>query len=40
MTALTGIQMEGNLIALELTADLLAGNIKGQTPEDLGLYHR
>jgi hypothetical protein len=32
--ALTGIQIEGNLIAPDMTTDLLAGEIKGQTPED------
>ena len=35
-----GIQIEGNLIAPDLTAEMLAGNTKdhkGQTPEDFGL---
>jgi hypothetical protein len=32
--ALAGIQIEGNLIAPDMTVDLLAGEIKGQTPED------
>lgn len=32
--ALTGIQIEGNLIAPDMTTDLLAGEIKGQTSED------
>ena len=39
-STLTGIQIEGNLIAPDLTADLLAGNTKehkGQTSEDFGL---
>ncbi|URD53493.1 Eco57I restriction-modification methylase domain-containing protein [Chroococcidiopsis sp. CCNUC1] len=38
--ALTGVQIEGNLIAPDLTADLIAGNTKehkGQTSEDFGL---
>ena len=29
-----GVQIEGNLIAPDMTVDLLAGEIKGQTPED------
>ncbi|HEY9600727.1 MAG TPA: N-6 DNA methylase [Allocoleopsis sp.] len=33
-TTLTGVQIEGNLIAPDMTTDLLAGEIKGQTPED------
>ncbi|MCC5636270.1 DUF559 domain-containing protein [Nostoc sp. CHAB 5844] len=33
---LTGIQIEGNLLAADMTAELLAGNFKGQTPEDFG----
>jgi hypothetical protein len=39
-STLTGVQIEGNLIAPDLTADLLAGNTKehkGQTSEDFGL---
>ncbi|WP_199249942.1 DNA methyltransferase [[Phormidium] sp. ETS-05] len=34
---LTAIQIEGNLIAPDMPAELLAGNIKGQAPEDFGL---
>ena len=37
MTALTGIQIEGNLIASDLTADIVAGELKGQLSEDFGL---
>ncbi|HEY9609637.1 Eco57I restriction-modification methylase domain-containing protein [Allocoleopsis sp.] len=33
-TTLIGVQIEGNLIAPDMTTDLLAGEIKGQTPED------
>ncbi|MGA7935725.1 MAG: N-6 DNA methylase, partial [Kovacikia sp.] len=34
---LTGIDIQGNLIAADLTPDLLTGVIKGQSPEDFGL---
>lgn len=34
VTTLTGVQVEGNLIAPDMTADLLTGSIKGQAPED------
>ncbi len=34
---LTCIDIQGNLIAADLTTDLLAGGIKGQSPEDFGL---
>lgn len=34
VVALAGIQIEGNLIAPDMTVDLLTGEIKGQTPED------
>ncbi len=34
---LTGIDIQGNLIAADLTPDLLTGGIKGQSPEDFGL---
>ncbi|MFM6401776.1 hypothetical protein [Planktothrix sp.] len=37
MTTLTGIQIEGNLIALDLTIDIVSGNFKGQLPENFGL---
>ncbi|MBN3890547.1 MAG: N-6 DNA methylase [Nostoc sp. JL31] len=33
---LTGVQIEGNLLAADMTAELLAGNFKGQAPEDFG----
>ncbi|MBD2560247.1 MULTISPECIES: Eco57I restriction-modification methylase domain-containing protein [Nostoc] len=33
---LAGVQIEGNLLAADITAELLAGNIKGQAPEDFG----
>ncbi|MEH1872489.1 Eco57I restriction-modification methylase domain-containing protein [Nostoc sp.] len=33
---LTGVQIEGNLLAADITAELLAGNVKGQAPEDFG----
>ncbi|MDZ8028322.1 MAG: Eco57I restriction-modification methylase domain-containing protein [Nostoc sp. DedQUE11] len=33
---LTGVQIEGNLLAADMTAELLAGNLKGQAPEDFG----
>ena len=33
---LTGIQIEGNLIAPDLTTELITGSVKGQTPEDFG----
>lgn len=35
-TAPTSIQIEGNLIAPDMLADLVAGNLKGQAPEDFG----
>lgn len=34
--ALAGIQIEGNLIAPDMTTELLAGNMKGQLSEDFG----
>lgn len=37
MATLTGIQIQGNLIAPDMTAELITGNIKGQNPEDFGL---
>lgn len=37
MPTLTAIQIQGNLIAPDMTAELIAGNIKGQNPEDFGL---
>ena len=36
-TELTGIHIEGNLIAPDMTADIATGEIKGQTPPDFGL---
>ena len=33
---LAGVQIEGNLLAADITAELLAGNVKGQAPEDFG----
>ncbi|WP_170861323.1 N-6 DNA methylase [Geitlerinema sp. PCC 9228] len=36
-TNLTGVQIEGNLIAPDMTEQLLEGDIKGQSPEDFGL---
>jgi len=30
------VQIEGNLLAPDMTADVMAGSIKGQTPEDFG----
>ena len=33
---LAGVQIEGNLLAADMTAELLAGNFKGQAPEDFG----
>jgi N-6 DNA Methylase len=33
---LAGVQIEGNLIAPDMTTELLAGNLKGQAPEDFG----
>lgn len=33
---LAGVQIEGNLIASDLTNELLAGNLKGQASEDFG----
>ena len=32
-----GVDIQGNLIAADLTTDLAAGEIKGQSPEDFGL---
>jgi len=37
MATLTGLHIEGNLIAADLTPDLLTGEVKGQSPEDFGL---
>ena len=37
MTTLTGIQIEGNLIALDLTIDIVSRDFKGQLPENFGL---
>jgi hypothetical protein len=34
---LTGIHVEGNLIAADLTYELTSGEIKGQLPKDFGL---
>ena len=34
---MTAIQIEGNLIAPDMTSDILAGDIKGQTAVDFGL---
>jgi hypothetical protein len=34
---LAGVQFEGNLLAADMTAELLAGSIKGQAAEDFGL---
>ncbi len=34
---LAGFQIEGNLLAADMTAELLVGNLKGQAPEDFGL---
>ncbi len=39
MSAVIGtlaVQIEGNLIASDMTADVMAGSIKGQTPSDFG----
>lgn len=36
-TNFTGVQIEGNLIAADITAELAEGSIKGQAPEDFGL---
>ncbi|MEH2387300.1 MAG: Zn-binding domain-containing protein [Nostoc sp.] len=33
---LAGVQIEGNLLAADITAELLASNVKGQAPEDFG----
>ncbi|WP_375477030.1 hypothetical protein [uncultured Nostoc sp.] len=33
---LTGVQIEGNLLAADMTAELLAGNLKEQASEDFG----
>ncbi|MHC5916246.1 MAG: Eco57I restriction-modification methylase domain-containing protein [Nostoc sp.] len=35
-TTLTAIQIEGNLLAPDMTAQMLEGRIKGQLPEDFG----
>ncbi|MEH1950327.1 MAG: N-6 DNA methylase [Nostoc sp.] len=35
-TTLTAIQIEGNLLAPDMTAQMLEGRIKGQSPEDFG----
>ena len=32
-----GVDIQGNLIAADLTTELSAGEIKGQSPEDFGL---
>jgi len=32
-----GVQFEGNLLAADITTELLAGSIRGQSPEDFGL---
>ncbi|MDJ0576344.1 MAG: N-6 DNA methylase [Xenococcaceae cyanobacterium MO_234.B1] len=37
MNTLTGIQIEGNLIAFDLTTELLGNELKGQTPKDFGI---
>jgi hypothetical protein len=34
---LAGVQFEGNLLAADITAELLAGSIKGQAAEDFSL---
>jgi hypothetical protein len=34
---ITGLHIEGNLIAGDFTSELVAGNIKGQAPDDFGL---
>ncbi len=36
-STLAGVQFEGNLLAADITAELLAGSIKGQGSEDFGL---
>ncbi|MDF5722932.1 MAG: N-6 DNA methylase [Rhizonema sp. PD37] len=33
---LAGFQIEGNLLAADMTVELLIGNLKGQAPEDFG----
>ncbi|MEH2146793.1 hypothetical protein [Nostoc sp.] len=35
-TTLTALQIEGNLLAPDMTAQMLEGSIKGQLPEDFG----
>ncbi|MDZ8068550.1 MAG: N-6 DNA methylase [Nostoc sp. DedQUE08] len=35
-TTLTALQIEGNLLAPDMTAQMLEGSIKGQSPEDFG----
>ncbi|MFY7821067.1 MAG: hypothetical protein ACOVQD_04505, partial [Planktothrix agardhii] len=37
MTSLTGILIQGNLIASDLTIDLVSGELKGQLSENFGL---
>ena len=37
MSITTGLHIEGNLIAGDYLADLVTGNVKGQSPEDFGL---
>ncbi len=32
-----GVQLEGNLLAADITTELIAGSIRGQSPEDFGL---
>ncbi|MDH6103236.1 hypothetical protein NWP18_12460, partial [Chrysosporum ovalisporum ANA283AFssAo] len=34
---LAGVQFQGNLLAADITAELLEGTIKGQTAQDFGL---
>ncbi|WP_228059233.1 hypothetical protein [Nostoc sp. LEGE 06077] len=35
-TTLTALQIEGNLLAPDMTAQILEGSLKGQSPEDFG----
>jgi hypothetical protein len=37
VATVSGLDIQGNLFAPDLTADLLAGELKGQNPEDFGL---
>lgn len=37
MTSLTGILIQGNLIASDLTIDMVSGELKGQLSENFGL---